>query len=88
MHPESGVRPDTIFVASERRRLLAAMIVLLPLRQGLVLHLRYMRGWRQREVAEVLHVKVPAICRVEQRALARFRSELEQLGITKMSDLL
>lgn len=80
--------PEEMAATAEAVVILAGCLALLPLRQRVLLDLRYRRSLKLREIAVEFGVGEPAIHAMHARAIANLRRALADRRIQCLSDLL
>jgi RNA polymerase sigma factor (sigma-70 family) len=80
--------PQELAEQGERRRIVNLVVLALPLRQAVLIRLRYGRpGLTMRQVGVAFGVSEAAVCRMEHRALVNLRTALGRLGVESFRDL-
>ncbi|HEV8340723.1 MAG TPA: sigma-70 family RNA polymerase sigma factor [bacterium] len=82
--PEDGAEPEQRILVEEFARTLRRAVADLALRDREVLHLRFTRGWRLREVAAHYGISITRVAEVQGRAIRRLRLALD---IPRAADL-
>ncbi len=75
--PEDGGEPEEILLAKELRVAMRRAVAALPRRDQEVLHLRFTRGWRLREVAAHYGISITRVAELQERAIRRLRVALD-----------
>lgn len=78
-------RPDEMYAAVERRRILDGAVSVE--RHRTLLRLRYTEGWTLAAIAASWGVSEAAVCAMHGRALRRLRASLAGMGIESLTEI-
>jgi len=75
--PESVDQPEEVVLARELRAEVWRAVAALPGRDREIIRLRFLRGWRLREVAAHYGISITRVAELQERAVGRLRRALD-----------